>query len=318
MSRIIWVIIGLLLVLAAALFFCTLGLFRFAAVRHAPRHWEAGTIPDGILRRWAEAINAGRAYLKSRPDKEDWFCQSGDGLRLHAAYYPAPQPSDQTVVAVHGFRADGATGFAMMVKFYHGAGCNVLLVDDRAHGESEGKYIGFGWLDKDDVLLWLAEVQAHTPGVRILLHGISMGAATVLMTAGNDALPRCVKGAVSDCAYTSAWEEFTYQLRSMLHLPVFPLLQCVRLLNRWLAKYDFRCADTVACAAHIKIPVLLIHGEKDKYVPTQMVQTLYKACTAEKTLLLVPDAGHAQSYAADSAAYEKAVHVFLQHTLCDD
>ncbi|MEG0769982.1 MAG: alpha/beta hydrolase [Ruthenibacterium sp.] len=308
----VWGIIGILLMGAAVLFCCALGLFRFAAVRHAPRHWENEPMPDGIPRRWANAIHEGRAYLKSRPDKEDWFCQSGDGLRLHAAYYPAPQPSDQTVVAVHGFRADGATGFAMMVKFYHGAGCNVLLVDDRAHGESEGKYIGFGWLDKDDVLLWLAEVQAHTPGVRILLHGISMGAATVLMTAGSDALPVCVKGVVSDCAYASAWEEFSYQIRCVLHLPVFPLLQCVNLLNRCLAKYDFHRADTTAFTARIRVPVLFFHGEKDTYVPTQMVHTLYGACTAEKTLLLVPEAGHAQSYAADSAAYEEAVCALLQ------
>ena len=127
---------------------------------------------------------------------------------------------------------------------------------------------------------------------------------------GNPDLPKNVKFTVADCGYTSPWAEFDYQLKNA-HVPSSPLLDGANFFNKRIAKYDFKKVDSVESVKHAQVPMLFIHGTKDDFVPTYMVNELYDACSSDKDILLVEGAGHAESYPTDSAAYEAKVRSFI-------
>ena len=185
----------------------------------------------------------------------------------------------------------------------------MLLPDDRAHGLSEGNYITMGVKDRRDCICW-ARYLADRFGAdtRILLHGVSMGGATVLSASGEKDLPSQVFGVVSDCGFTSAGESFECQIQSMYHIPPkFPVRVC-----QWYAKhkagFDFTEARPIDQVRNAKVPILFVQGADDVMVPAFMAQKLYDACSSEKKLLLVEHANHAESIALNPDAYHGAIH----------
>lgn len=187
----------------------------------------------------------------------------------------------------------------------------MLLVDERAHGESEGKYIGFGCLDRMDALKWIDWViQECGEDVQVLLHGTSMGGATVLMTSGLQ-LPSQIKGIISDCGFTSPKEVFTHVLKSMMHLPAFPMIQIADFLNRKKAGYGLDECNAAREVQRATVPILLIHGSGDTFVPCSMCETIYQNCASSKQKLIVEGAAHAESYYKDTEAYEDAMNKFI-------
>ena len=305
----LWILLALLVVVLAVLIGGALFFFDFTVRRYPHAKFPQGD--DASMTLWENAVREGGKVLDALPF-EAWDCTSHDGLALRARFYPAAAPSARTMVCVHGYRSTGVRDYAPLAGSYHARGWNLLLVDDRAHGESEGNYIGFGWLDHDDVLTWLAQLHRRRPQDAALVQGISMGSAAVMLAAGDARFPAFVRGVVADCGYESAWAEFQWEMRQMFHLPPFPLLNVTDLVCRARAKYSFRQADAAAAMRRCHTPVLFIHGEADTFVPTRMVHTVYDACAAPKTLLLVPGAGHAQSCIVDKPAYLAAVDRFAQ------
>lgn len=187
----------------------------------------------------------------------------------------------------------------------------MLLVDERAHGQSEGKHIGFGCLDRQDALKWIEKVIKDCgEDVEILLHGTSMGGATVLMTSGLK-LPIQVKGIISDCAFTSAKEVFTHVLKSMYHMPAFPTIQISDFMNRKLSGYGLDECNAAREVKKAKVPILLIHGSGDTFVPCSMCETIYQNCASPKKKLIIEGAAHAESYYKDPTSYEKALNEFI-------
>ncbi len=236
--------------------------------------------------------------------------KSHDGLRLHGVYIPAEQPTNRTAILAHGYTSTGRY-MASFAKFYHEWGFNVLLPDARGHGESEGNYIGFGWHDRLDYLRWIdCAVNLVGEEAQIVLHGISMGGATVLMTAG-ESLPPQVKAIVSDCAYSSVHEQLVYQMKRMYKLPSFPIMNATSLITKLRVGYSFEEASAVKQVSKAKVPILFIHGDNDTFVPYQMVHQLYEACPAEKQLLVVPGAGHGTAFSRDRDGYQRAVKHFV-------
>jgi fermentation-respiration switch protein FrsA (DUF1100 family) len=248
-------------------------------------------------------------WLNTQPC-ETWNQTSADGLKLSACYIPPPEPGHRVAILLHGYSAHWRT-MAVYARMYHTRGYGVLLPDARGHGESEGSYVGFGWPDRIDVLAWIRATIAHDGEARLVLHGVSMGAATVMMT-GGETLPPQVKAIVEDCGYTSAWDELRWVLKHIFHLPAFPFLYATGLLTRIRAGYGFREASALRQAAKSCTPTLFIHGEADSCVPFEMVQRLYEACGAEKELYDVPDAGHGMAYAMAKEAYEEKVAKFVE------
>ena len=191
------------------------------------------------------------------------------------------------MICVHGFHSYHYREFAYYIRFYHELGYNILLPDNRAHGQSEGHYIGFGWLDRLDILEWIKKMEEyfHNEPMSIVLHGISMGGATVLMVSGEE-LSDNVKAIVADCSYTSAYDEFKYYLKNK-GCPPFLLLPSATLLSKKTVGYNFKQASAVNQVKKSKTPTLFIHGNQDHFVPTYMALELYNACQAEKKLLIV-------------------------------
>lgn len=241
---------------------------------------------------------------------EDLEILSHDGLKLKAKFLKSYQDTNKVLIAVHGYRSYNLREYAYYIKFYHDLGFNILLPDNRAHGESEGTYIGFGWLDRLDCIQWIYTMKnKFNQDLQIVLHGISMGGATVLMASG-EVLPQDVKCIISDCGFTSLLEQFEYQLKDS-KIPSSLLLPTATLLSKKRIGYSFKEASTLEQVKKSKTPTLFIHGDQDTFVPTYMVYDLYNACSAEKDLLIVEGAKHAQSYIVDKDLCEKTIIEFM-------
>jgi Prolyl oligopeptidase family. len=234
-----------------------------------------------------------------------------NGLKLKGYYLEADKSSDKTVILVHGYSGQ-AKEMAVYAKYYYEQlGYNIFMPDARGHGESDGNYIGFGWPERKDILQWIDYLIRLTgKETQIVLHGVSMGGATVLMTSGEEVPPN-VKAVISDCAYTSADVQFAYQLKELYNLPKFPLVYTTSLVAKIRAGYFLGEASALEQVKKSELPTLFIHGDNDNFVPSKMVYELYDACNAPKELLIVENAGHTEAYKANAAAYEAKISQFL-------
>ncbi len=260
-----------------------------------------------------------KGFVLGQPH-EDVYLTSFDGLKLHATYFPGMEdgtgwPADvsgvkKAVICFHGYTGEGLSNHIAIADYFLKKGYAMLMPDARAHGESEGEYIGFGCLDRKDALSWVNWlIGTCGDDVEIMLHGTSMGGATVLMASGLD-LPCQVKGIVSDCGFTSPKEVFTHVLNHMYHLPAFPAIQGADLLNKRLAGYGMDECNAKYEVQKAKVPILFIHGSSDTFVPVSMCHEIYENCASPKRKLIVEGAAHAESYYKDMADYEKVLTEF--------
>lgn len=251
---------------------------------------------------------------------------SFDGLKLHATYFPALEEEDKdeikasekvsrikkAVICFHGYTGEGLSNHMAIAEYFLKHGYAILLPDARAHGKSEGEYIGFGCLDRKDALGWINWlIQECGEDVEIMLFGTSMGGATVLMTSGLE-LPGNVKGIVSDCGFTSPKEVFTHVLNNMYHLPAFPAIQGADIMNKKLAGYGMDECNAKYEVQKAQVPILFIHGSADTFVPCSMCDEIYENCRSPKYKLIVEGAAHAESYYKDMETYEKTLDEFAE------
>lgn len=256
------------------------------------------------LQPWVDSLNRASALL-------DTFVTGDDGARLHALCIAAPTPTHRTAVLVHGY-TDNAVRMLMIAELYNRRlGYNVLLPDLRNSGLSDGRHYGMGWLDRFDVLRWLQVAhQRYGTDAEVTLHGISMGAATVMMLSG-EALPHYVKSLVADCGYTSVWDEFAYRLKTDYGLPPFPLLHITSALCKLRYGWSFGEASALTQVARCRLPILFIHSTADAYVPTAMSYRLYRAKPGDKELWLPAESAHAMSFRDHTDEYERRVREFV-------
>ena len=238
-----------------------------------------------------------------------------DNLKLQGEFVASDTESTKTIICMHGYRSAPKNEFARMVPFMRRAGFNLLFVNHRAHGPSEGKYIGFGTLDHKDTIKWIEAVEKLVPGGDIFLYGMSMGAATVMNACGLDNLPSSVKGAVQDCGFTSPWDVISFQVKRLFRFSSFPLVNLINLFCKVFAKYSLKKPTTTESVSMSSVPILFIHGDNDLFVPTYMSEVNYRACTAPKRKLIVDNAGHAMSYYKNPELYEETFLSFLEQ--CD-
>ncbi|MDD2979924.1 MAG: alpha/beta hydrolase [Hespellia sp.] len=258
---------------------------------------------------YAELLKERKKRMLKKPHKDIWQ-KSGDGLKLHATYFPG-EKGKKLVICFHGYTSQGMSDFIGLSDYYLKRGYRMLLVDERAHGESEGRYIGFGNGDRGDALVWMKwAIEKCGENVEILLHGISMGGATVLMASGLS-LPPQIKGIISDCGFTSPRDVFTHVLHSMYHLPAFPLIQIAEFLSKKISGFGLDECNAAREVRKAKVPILLIHGEKDTFVPCRMCYEIYENVASQKKKLIIAGAAHAESYYKDMAAYEQALNDFI-------
>jgi len=241
---------------------------------------------------------------------------SRDGLKLSGYYLPASQPTDKLVILTHGYLGN-AKQMGLFGQYYHNdLGYNLFMPDARGHGKSGGNYYGFGWPDRLDLIDWTeALVNKLGTDTEVAYHGLSMGAATVLMASGEEGLPLQVKAIIADSPYASVYQLFAYQMNRMFHLPALPLLDSTSMLTKIRAGYSFREASALKEVEKTNVPILYIHGKGDTFVPTEMTEDLYRHTSSDAELFLVPKANHGEAFALAQDNYKKKVDQFLGRTI---
>ena len=238
-------------------------------------------------------------------DGADWFMhqdtekiiiEKKHRQSLYADLIRPDKPSNVYIICIHGYTSSPAN-MGIYAKKYHELGYNVLLPSLRGHGDSEQDFITMGWNDRLDVIEWINYIAERHPESKIILHGVSMGAATTMMATG-EKLPENVKAAIEDCGYTSAWDILGIRLTKSIKLPRFPFLYSANIVNLLRENFNLRNASSVKQVKKSVTPTLFIHGEADTFVPYEMLDKVYSAAACEKEMLSVPDAPHARSVCA--------------------
>ena len=297
------------LCLAVLLLSCSYALFRIAVARGWERPWEdPASLERYIGPEHVALVRKGLAWLEEQKP-QDHFLQSFDGLRLRGRWLPAPSALG-TIILFHGWRSSVVGDFSPVLPFYQKLGFNLLLVDQRSHGKSQGKYITFGVRESRDAADWVSLHNREFGTCPVYLGGISMGATTVLLASGAG-LPNNVAGVIADCGFSSPCEIMKSVTKERLHLPAFPLLYLVDFWCRVAARFDPKAASAVLAQKNNFLPTLFLHGEADRFVPCQMSRDAYAACAGKKQLLLVPNAGHGRSYLTDQPRCQSVLENFL-------
>lgn len=237
-----------------------------------------------------------------------------DGVQLVALEKHNIDGTHQWAILVHSYRTNH-TFMNSYAQAYQQQGYNTLQPDNRAHGQSGGKYIGMGYLDQYDIRCWIDYILKKDPEAEIVLHGVSMGAATLMMLSGQDNLPDNVKAIIEDCGYKSARDYLTWKLKQRFHLPGFPVIPIANIAFKLSAGYYMDDASALEAVKNSNIPTLFIHGTEDQTVPVEEVYELYEAATCQKEIYIVEGAGHGEALVKNEDEYWIQVFGFIDSFL---
>ena len=244
---------------------------------------------------------------------EDVHITSFDNKKLYGRYYHVADNAPVQIL-FHGYKSNPYIDFSGGNLLARKMGHNTLVIDQRSHGKSEGSAISFGINERKDCLYWVKYVNERfgedTP---IILCGLSMGAATVLMAADLD-LPENVVGIIADCPYSSPKAIIRKVCRDM-HFPPRLLYPFVRLSALLFAGFQLEESNAVSAVRKTNIPILLIHGEDDRFVPCDMSREIAAACASPITFVTIPGAGHGLSYMVSPKEYEEATIQFIESVI---
>lgn len=306
------VILSVIAVILAALFAILIlisnKVFNVAVKAKVPKARVIETNAEDSADTDRSAERSNRVWLE-RQSFDELNITAKDGTPLFGRILAADSPSHKWALLCHGFTGNGLK-MGSSSRHFNAAGYNILLPDLRGCGKSGGKYYGMGWLDSQDMLLWIKIICDKDPSAQIVLTGGSMGGATVMMTTGLE-LPANVVAAVEDCGYTSVWDEFTYQLKKVFGLPKYPFMPIANIMSKRRAGYSFKEASSLERVKHSKTPTLFIHGTADDFVPFSMLDENYEAASCEKQRFAVKGAGHGLSAEAAPQLYWDTVDSFL-------
>ena len=229
-----------------------------------------------------------------------------DGAVMEGLLYRTAENNKKVVIAFHGYQGGCYWDMARFAPMYEKLNCDYLLIQERAHENSEGQRVTFGVKEKRDGIVWCREIiRRYGEDVQILLHGVSMGAATILCMSGEADLPVQVKGIAADCGYCNMYEETDNVLKKIPELPRKIMLE---LISIWSVVYTGSSLEALSpenAVKHARIPALLIHGEEDALVPHYMQARIANAYAGEKTVMSVPGAAHVMSWLKDPVQYEQ-------------
>ena len=241
--------------------------------------------------------------------KETWSAISSDNRHLAATHFSTARTGKRWAILIHGYGMNQHYA-GDYTEVYLQNGYQVLTPDLCASGETDGQYITMGVKDSEEIVVWTRKIKEQYPDAEIVLHGVSMGAATALMAAARDDIEGVV-AVIEDCGYTSVYEMFSTQLGVLFDLPEFPIMNCIDIVSGIKTGVMLSDATPIKVMDKIKVPVLFIHGEADKLIPPVMMEQLYDACKAKKEKFIVSGAGHGNSMSTDSKKYWSGIFDFL-------
>ncbi len=249
--------------------------------------------------------------LKENFDPVECSITTDDGLTLPGFFYLNDNKTENTFICVHGYNTNSDFAFADMVEPILNAGYNCFLVNHRHFGGHEGKFTGFGILEKNELIKWIDCVNEFFPNGKIILYGTSMGAATIMQASDQD-LPNVV-GFIEDCGFTTCYDEFNFLMKEVTHLPSKLVIDSMGFMSKALLDLDLKASDSREALKNTKLPALFIHGGRDNFVPTYMVQECYEACGSEdKKLIIYDEARHVHSHYKYPEKYEKDIFEFAE------
>ena len=300
---------SILLVLVLAVLIGAFIVYRMAFGRDDKRIGPPEEFPDTeFYTPYAEEMTRNIKAFLDIP-YEDVYTTSFDGLKLHGKFYEG-QKDKPVIIFFHGYRANATRDGSGIHTLGTVRGLNILVVTQRGHNQSEGKTITFGIYESKDCLSWIDYVKKRFgENKKVILWGISMGAATVMTAAGRE-LPENVLGIGADCGYSSAKDILKTVIKGM-KLPVGPSYWLVKLGGKIYGGFDVEETSPVEALKKSKVPILFIHGVDDDFVPCDMTHQNYEACVSDKSLVLVEKAGHGMSYYVDMKKVEEGVYAFL-------
>ena len=252
-----------------------------------------------LAEKWAENISNTKVEIKAN-----------DGITLRGTKYIIDEQNNKWAIILHGYHSEPSSVISIGMHFSE-KGYNVLIPSMRACADSDGEYIGMGWLDKDDLQCWIKSITEQNEKAEIILHGSSMGAATVLMASG-DKLPSNVKAIIEDSGYTSVWDIFASEAKARFNLPTFPVLNMFQVVANARANYDIKEASALEQVNKSKTPILFIHGDADDFVPEYMCEELYNAANCIKDKLIIHAAGHTESRYKEPETYYNKIFEFIK------
>lgn len=311
----LWISLGILAFLLTVTLTVSYICFRMAFLRKDPKTLEEYPTPKGeIYDPYRHQMISWMKEVRRMPCT-DYSIISFDGLRLCGKYYEYKKGAPIELM-FHGYRGSGERDLCGAVQRCFQLHRNVMIVDQRAGGKSEGRVISFGINESRDCQSWTEFlVKEFGKDTKVILTGISMGAATVLMAAGRK-LPKNVSCILADCGYSSPKEIIKKVIKDM-KLPANFLFPFVKLGARIFGGFNIDETSALDAMKRCRVPVIFIHGEDDKYVPCDMSRKVYSLCPTSKILFTVPKAGHGLAYLVDTEGYFKTLTEFSQkHNLC--
>lgn len=300
-----------ILAAAAAVILIAYGCYRFAF--YAP---PRKALPEGAIE-----LPEGADYEPFREKMEYWIREtrklphtnveitSFDGLKLRGKFYEFA-PGAPVEIMFHGYRGNAERDMSGGVQRCFKVRRSALLVEQRCSQGSEGNTITFGIKEHRDCLKWVEfAIDYLGEDCKIILTGISMGAATVMMAAG-EKLPENVIGILADCGYTSA-KEIMFDVMRKMKLPPKLCYPFVKLGAKLFGHFDPDENSPLEAMKRCTVPVIFFHGEDDDFVPCSMSRANFEACAARKKLVTIPGAGHGLSYAVQPQRYLQELRDFF-------
>ena len=309
--KLIWILLGIAAVLCLLVILGAYICYRMAfySPERKPKDPDVIEIPEGeIYEVFRESMENWARMTRAMPH-EDVEVRSFDGLTLRGLFYEYT-PGAPIELMLHGYRGCAERDMPGGALRSHRVGRSALVVDQRGSGSSDGSVISFGINERRDCLAWVDfMIQKFGPDVKIILTGISMGAATVMMAAGED-LPDQVIGILADCGYSSPKDIICKVIRDM-KLPPKPIYPLIKLGAKLFGHFNLEETSALEALKRCKKPVIFFHGETDDFVPCEMSRACFAACASEKRLVTVPNAGHGLAYPVDPERYIRELKEFF-------
>lgn len=305
------VIIIVLVVIAVLLLLDFLLGLVFFKIALGPKRREDPKVPckNSLFERNADNISLinGYKWFDETPHEEILIPSHEKGKKLHAQFFK--NDGDKWAIVIHGWTNINREMSSYAMEYYN-RGYNVIIPDLRGHGNSETDWVSMGWLDRLEIVDWANYIVSICPNAQIVLHGVSMGAATTMMATG-EKLPENVVCAVEDCGFSSVYQIFEDQSRDKYHIPPAISMPAASFVNRIFNGFSFKEASSIEQLKKSKTPTLFMHGDKDDFVKFENLDKVYDACTAEKEKYVIKGAEHAVSSHWFHEEYWNRVDEFL-------
>ena len=295
----------ILVIPAAILAFFFEEFYRYMMCRNSSRLFEKLFDSKGHAPEYYVYRAEGKAKMEAL-DQKVFTIQSARGQKLKGFYYPNGSRGKTVAFCVHGYRSEHADTGGICYDYYKSRGIDFFCCDHTAHGQSQGHFIGFDVLECEDCLLWVDFlIKKFGPDVEIILHGFSMGAATVMQMSSR--CPKNVKFIVEDSGFCDARASLAHQIG--------PLYRPLWLLNRLIAGYDLDRSDVTGSLAQSRLPILFVHGQDDKLVPYEIGPRLYEDYEGPKDCFFPADTRHIESMYTCPKEYGEKLDKFCKEYL---